>query len=95
MTDTQPSSLPITENPFAPDTFAAGVTSFALFNGVVSITLTNPRWNMTGNKFDYVVVGRMVMPVAGAQNLALSLLDYLKRNGLDPVAAATQDQSMN
>ncbi|QFT76057.1 hypothetical protein [Erythrobacter sp. THAF29] len=95
MTDTDPNSLQVTENPFAPDTFAAGVTSFALFNGVIAITLTNPRWNMTENRFDHVVVGRIVMPVAGAQNLALSLLDYLKRNGLDATSAVVQDQPIH
>lgn len=88
MTEMDAGSIALTENPLAPDIFAAGVTSFALFNGVLAITLTNPRWNMTENKFDYVVIGRLVMPIAGAQNLALGLLEYLQRNGLDPTTAA-------
>ena len=95
MTDNLTSEMVLTENPLAPDIFAAGVTSFALFNGVLAITLANPRWNMTEKKFDYVVISRLVLPVAGAQTLALGLHDYLVQNGLDPAAAATQGHSRN
>jgi hypothetical protein len=32
-----------------------------------------------------VIVGRLVMPVTGAQGLAVGLYDYLKKQNLDPM----------
>jgi hypothetical protein len=67
---------PFVEDAFAPEIFATWAHNFSIPGGtVVSITLTSQR--MVEGKFQDVVVGRLVMPVAGAQGLIGGLSSFL------------------
>jgi hypothetical protein len=88
MTDekpTQPSSLGFIDNPMAPDVFADVAIGFHLVNGMVKITFGSVRVNHQTSPVpvNHVVIGRLVMSVAGAQNLAVGLFDFLKSQGVD------------
>jgi hypothetical protein len=75
------------ENPHAAELFAGQAVSFAVIGGSnITITLATPRWSTVEKKFFHVVVGRLVMPVQGAQGLAAGLYDFLKARGLDPAS---------
>jgi hypothetical protein len=79
--------LPHVEDLFAPELFATEAASFSINSGVVSITFTSHRHDYTDTPptLKSVVVGRIVMPPAGARKLAASLYDFLTKNGMDPV----------
>ena len=81
-----PPATPYVDNPHAPEVFAEGATGFLLFNGNVHITLTAPRSNYGVEPpiISRVVIGRLVMPLNGAQNLAVGLYDFLKSRGFEP-----------
>lgn len=71
------------DNPSAPELYASGATGFFVSNGTVSITLESLRADH-GEKpgpLSRVVVARLTMPAAGAQGLAMGLLDFLKKQG--------------
>ena len=74
----------VVDNPLAPDIFADAAIGFALRNGVVSLTLTSQHVDHTAaaGPINDVVIGRLVMPVIGAQQLAFGLSKFLKENGL-------------
>ncbi|TWT11713.1 hypothetical protein [Reyranella sp. CPCC 100927] len=70
----------------APDVFADGASGFHLFQSNVRVTLETVRASHVKgeeNKSVRVVIGRLVMPVQGAQALAIGLFDFLKRHGID------------
>ena len=74
------------DSPHAPEVFSEGAYGFMLKHGNVHLTLTAVRVNhctMPGPA-NRVVVGRVVLPVAGAQALAVGLYDFLKSMGVDP-----------
>jgi hypothetical protein len=71
------------DNPDAPEFFASGATGFFVSNGTVTITLESIRADH-GPKpgpLTRVVVGRLTMPAAGAQGLAIGLFDFLEKQG--------------
>lgn len=76
---------PIVENLFGLELYADSAMFFSHKNGNVSIQLTSLRFD-NGDKgaAKWVTVGRVVMPIAGAQALAAGLFDYLKSQGLTP-----------
>ena len=58
-------------------------TGFFVSNGIISITLESIRADH-GDKpgpLSRVVVGRLTMPAAGAQGLAIGLFDFLEKQG--------------
>lgn len=75
------------DNPLAPELFASEPVGFFLHNGVVTITFSSTHADHQGQPGEKsrVVVGRMVLPVHGAQALAAGLYDFLKKMGADPV----------
>ena len=80
-TDTQ--NIKFVENPDAPEFYASGATGFFVSNGVITITLESLRADH-GDKpgpLTRTVVGRLVMPAAGAQGLAIGLFDFLEKQG--------------
>jgi hypothetical protein len=87
MTNEKPAALPVgfIDNPGAPDFFADTAIGFHLLNGVVKITLGSVRVNheTSPGPSNNIVIGRLVMSVAGAQNLAVGLFDFLKSHGVD------------
>jgi hypothetical protein len=66
--------------------YATEVSGFTLAHGNVTLTLSSLRasWDDEGIPNKRVVVGRIVLPSASAQVLALELYDFLKSRGLDP-----------
>jgi len=78
---------PLEENLQAPELFAGDAAFFTGGSGVISVTFVSYRWDLSAMPpvQKGVVVGRLVMPVAGARHLALGLYDYLKGQDLiDP-----------
>lgn len=82
----QPAGPPsIIDNLFGAEVYADDVAFFAHKGNNVSMQLVSARFDANdGGKLKLVTVGRLVMPIAGAQGLAVGLYDYLKKNGLAP-----------
>ena len=76
-------AIQFVDNPNAPELYAYGATSFFVSNGTISITRESIRADH-GEKpgpLSRVVVGRLTMPAAGAQGLAIGLFDFLEKQG--------------
>ena len=71
------------DNPNAPELYAVAATGFFNANGVISITLESARadHSKSPGPINRVVVGRLVMPAQGAQAMAVSLFDFLEKQG--------------
>ena len=71
------------DNPLAPEIYASGATGFFVSNNTISITLESLRADHAEKPgpLQRVVVGRLVMPAAGAQGLAIGLFDFLEKQG--------------
>ena len=71
------------DNPLAPEIYASGATGFFVSNNSISITLESLRADHAEKPgpLQRVVVGRLVMPAAGAQGLAIGLFDFLEKQG--------------
>lgn len=74
------------DNAFAPEVFSTRAVGFFFNEGNVHITFESVRINhvTTPGPVNRVVIGRVVMPLAGAQSLAVGLFDFLKTQGLAP-----------
>jgi hypothetical protein len=81
------------ENPRAGEVFADLAASFSLVGGVVRITLTAVRPLRVGGEYGHVVIGRLAMPLEGAQGLCVGLYDFLKQRGHDPSARISSGQT--
>jgi hypothetical protein len=83
------------DSPHAPEIYASSCTGFLINNGNISLTFESPRGDhSTGAvQINRVVVARVVLPIAGAQALALSLHDYLTQQGFSPTAAVTAGET--
>jgi hypothetical protein len=77
---------PLIDNPTAPEIFADEATGFFVHNGNLSITFSSARVDHTSDPgpVSRVVVGRIVLPVNGAQGLALGLSMFLQKMGIAP-----------
>ena len=85
---------PVLDNVFGPEVFASTAAFFAIGDGVVTITLASLRFDnsTTPAERKLVVVGRLVMPISGAQGLALGLHDFLEQKGINAVSQAEKDR---
>jgi len=82
MQNTSPEQpVTLVDNLGAPDFFADGCIGAFLTNGNVHMTLTSRRCDYTKqpNVFSEVVIGRMVMPLAAAENMVNFLSDFVVR----------------
>jgi len=81
ITSSTPSSVSFLDNPHAPDVFADGVAGVFNFNGNIRITFESLRVNnvTTPGPVARVVIGRLVMPLAAAENMARGLLDFINQ----------------
>jgi hypothetical protein len=82
---------PLVENVFAPEIFISEASFFSITSSNATITFTSHRWD-NGTQpplLKRIVVGRVVMPIAAAQALAVSLYDYLAKAGHDPAQRPT------
>lgn len=80
---------PLIENMLAPETYATFASGFSAGHGTVSIKLVSVRWDNSIEPAAQraVVVGRLTMPVQGAQALVAGLQAFLAQHGLDQPAA--------
>jgi hypothetical protein len=90
MTEEKQPPSPIIPNPHAPDVYADGAASFSLIAGVVRITLATQRPIEVPGASAPVVIGQLVMPLEGAQSLAVGLYDFLKSHGAAPSRETVQ-----
>jgi hypothetical protein len=82
--------MKIVENPQRGEIFADDAVAFSLVNGVVRVTLTAVRPLPAADQQAHVVIGRLAMPLPGAQGLAMKLYDFLKSQGSIPDEGKTQ-----
>jgi hypothetical protein len=80
--------IPAVSNPFAPDVFADDAVGFEIINDTVRISfgvvkMADP---VPPCENQMVVIGRLVLPVGGAQRLAVALHSALTQKGFDPSA---------
>lgn len=95
MTDiADPPKVEFIDSPFAPEFFASGVSGFFVHSGHINITFESARVNhiTSPGPINRVVVLRIAMPAACAQDLAASLYDFLKKHGYDPVPVPQKDK---
>ena len=89
----EPEALPalpaLIDNPFAPEVFATGFAGLANLNGVIVLTLESARCDHARQppSVDRVVVGRIVLTSAAAQDLVAGLHQFLEQQGLSPSKA--------
>ena len=71
------------DNQMVPEVYSSGATGFFVSNGNISITLESIRASHSEPQgpLERVVVSRLVMPIAGAQGLAIGLFDFLEKQG--------------
>ena len=69
------------DNPHAPDVFADEASGFFLLGGNVRITFSSYRVNhaTSPGPVSRVVIGRLILSLAAAENLHLALADFLER----------------
>ena len=86
MSESGKNALPkLLDDPKAPEIYAVAATGFFNANGVISITLESARadHSKSPGPINRVVVGRLVMPAAGAQALAVGLFDFMEKQGFN------------
>jgi hypothetical protein len=71
-----------TENLHAPEFFASWIKSAAFEGPNVHLTFVSQRWDHTTDAMREVVVGRVVMPIAGVANMAQFLSLRLQQAAL-------------
>ncbi len=82
------------DNPHAPEVFADEAYGFFVNAGNIHVTFTALRVNHAINPgpVNRIVIGRLVMPIGGAQAFASGLYDFLKKKRLDPVATPEKEK---
>ncbi|BBD03555.1 MULTISPECIES: hypothetical protein [Sphingomonadaceae] len=84
--------IPLVDNMFAPEILAGGLTGLSLLNGIVTVTLENPRADhgRPDPSLERVIVGRIGMPIPTAQALLCGLYQFLSQHQVNPLAAETE-----
>lgn len=92
MSDTTELPVSFLDNPHAPEVFADAVTGFFLLNGNMRLTLESARVNHISSPGPVarVVIGRVVMPVEQARNLAHGILAFLEEMGQGPSSQGSE-----
>ena len=78
------------DNPHAPDVFADALTGFFALNGNIRLTFESARVNHVSSPgpVSRVVIGRLIMPIAVAENMAKEILEFIERLNTQRVPAA-------
>lgn len=86
-------SVRFVDDPHAPEVLVDEAVGYFHFNGVVKITLAAARidHSTVPGPVNRVVIGRLAMSVPAAQNLCLSLYDFLVTQGMDPKGLVKSD----
>ena len=74
------------DNPHAPDFFADAVTGSFLFSGVLRLTFERLciEHSTSPGPANRVVIGRLVMPLAAAENLRDMLIKWIENYKANP-----------
>jgi hypothetical protein len=74
------------DNPHAPEFFASSATGFFRLENNIVITFESIKVNhaTTPGPVSRVVIGRLVLPIGGAQGLVAGLNDFLEKQGVGP-----------
>ena len=85
-------AIPLIDNPLAPDIFADGLSGFFVVGNTLRITLETVRANYakTGAPPVRVVVGRLMMPIDRAEDLAKSILNLVAQHKAQASTPAPQ-----
>ena len=81
MENKTPEPFGFLDNPSAPDVFADGAAGIVFFQGNIRLTFESVRVNhvTSPGPATRVVIGRLVLPLAGAEGLKNMLIDYLDK----------------
>jgi len=80
MTKAPSPPIPFIDNLSAPDIFSDGATGWLLLNGNIRITFEAVRSSYgAGPGLNRVVIGRLVLPVDQAEQMATGLLEFIKQ----------------
>ena len=81
--DSKEQPVKFVDDPMAQEIYASAASGFFVANGNITITFESlrPDHSDKPGPLTRVVVGRMVMPVSGAQGLAIGLFDFLEKQG--------------
>ncbi|WP_394891005.1 hypothetical protein ACG873_06655 [Mesorhizobium sp. AaZ16] len=84
----------ILHNPHSPDVFADAALGFFTFAGCMRITFETLRsdYSQSPANLDRVVIGRLVMPLAGAEDMAKGILRQIEN--LKTEQAAEQNATL-
>ncbi len=87
--------LSVVSDPSVPDVFADELVAVEVLSGTVRLSFATAKMAepVTPSALQFVVVGRLIMPLESAQKLALGLFDYLKSAGHDPTALVSGGQT--
>jgi hypothetical protein len=82
--------VPLIDNMFTPEILAGGLSGLSLLNGIITVTLENPRCDHTRReaKLERVVVGRLALPIPAAQAMLSGLYQFLDQHGINPLTGA-------
>jgi len=90
MTQSSPGNPPVSfiDNPHAPEVYADSVSGLFVHNGNVRLTFESARVNhaTTPGPINRVVIGRVVLPFAAAEQLRDFLIGFLRDHGSAPRA---------
>jgi hypothetical protein len=81
MTNTTAPSISFINNPHAPDVFADGLTGVYVLGGCLRMSFEVARMDNTTSPgaLNRVEIGRLVMPIDAAENMAKFVLDFITR----------------
>jgi hypothetical protein len=90
-----PVTVTFVDNPHAPEIFASGIAGVFRTGDNIAVTVESARVDhaTTPGPVNRVVVGRVVLTVAAAQALVLSLNGFLEQQGLSPSEALKGGQT--
>lgn len=76
-----PPTVPLLDNLGSADVFADAATGWLLFNGNIRITFESVRssYGQGQPSVSRVVIGRLVMPIDQAEQMAKGLLEFIKQ----------------
>jgi hypothetical protein len=94
MADVRP-AIEVLDNLFAPEMFADDALTYSVLNGTVRIVFSASKFRSPHrDEAVRVVVGRLVLPLEGAERLSIGLYDFLKSRGRDPREVVTNGEPM-
>jgi mannitol-1-phosphate 5-dehydrogenase len=79
--DQRAPELQFVDNPMAPDIFADGLSGYFLKDGNVRMTFETVRESHVSSpgSMSRIVIGRLVMPIDAAENMARGVLDFIQK----------------